>query len=502
MKNGDFDWDWDKSNKFELDGVQETLSEDKLSRRQYAEYLYYYLEKKGKVSNTVINLNAEWGAGKTYFLKRFYSSIKNVHPCVYIDAWKQDFSDDAFLTLFSSLSQQLQPYAGNLDARLIQCGQAIGRFTKGVIPEVLSSLIKTYSGLENVSDIAKAASQLMLKEHQEKMKGIQDLRNELAFWSRLAFENNNSKPIFIFIDELDRCRPNYAISLLEIVKHIFDIKNFVFIIATDTDQLQHSIKNVYGNDFSANDYLGRFFHRRFSLKAPKLKNLISSVVESSVDRDYKDISNNIYPITTELDHFIENTANILDSFNLNLRDAIRNIERLIDIMKSGLIKKKLDYIFLLVLMIIYDKDREIIDRQIGKLPITKTLAEAVKSSNYLKGSSQAIINLTLETRSQYIGVNYHFRGNQKYTASLPDRASSLYLHKYIELAYSFISEIPSLKDRIRKTGLNPLLTITSEPSGYEVVTYLQGAFLQRNDDADFYSFNNYVEFIELATSFD
>lgn len=502
MRNGDFDWDWDKCAKFELDGSQETLSEDKLSRRQYAEYLYYYLEQKGRVYNTVVNLNAEWGAGKTYFIKRFYNSIKDVHPCVYIDAWKQDFSDDAFLTLFSSLSQQLQPYAGNLDARLIQCGQAIGRFTKGVIPEVLSSLIKTYSGLENVGDIAKEASKLMLKEHQEKMKGIQDLKNELAFWSRLAFENDYSKPIFIFIDELDRCRPNYAISLLEIVKHIFDIKNFVFIIATDTDQLQHSIKNIYGNEFSANDYLGRFFHRRFSLKAPKLKNLISSVVKSSISHDYNDISNNLYPLTTELDDFIENTASILDSFNLNLRDAIRNVERLIDIMKSGLIKKKLDYILLLVLMIIYDKDRDIIDRQSGKLPITMTLAEAVKISNSLKGSSQAIINLTLETRGQKIGVNYYYRGTQRFSVTLPQETISIYLHKYIEVAYSFITEIPSLKDRIKRTGVNPLLSIGNDPSGYEIVTYLQGAFLYTNDDADFYNFNNYVEFIELATSFD
>ena len=502
MKNGDFDWDWDKCTKFELDGFHETLSDDKLSRRQYAEYLYYYLEQKGRVDNTVVNLNAEWGAGKTYFIKRFYSSIKDVHPCVYIDAWKQDFSDDAFLTLFSSLSQQLQPYAGDLDARLIQCGQAIGRFTKGVIPEVLSSLIKTYSGLENVGDIAKEASKLMLKEHQEKMKGIQDLKNELAFWSRLAFENGYSKPIFIFIDELDRCRPNYAISLLEIVKHIFDIKNFVFIIATDTDQLQHSIKNIYGNEFSANDYLGRFFHRRFSLKAPKLKNLISSVIKSNISHDYNDISNNIYPLTTELDDFVENTASILDSFNLNLRDAIRNIERLIDIMKSGLIKKKIDYILLLALMIIYDKDRDIIDRQRGKLPITQTLAEAIKSSNNLKGSSQAIINLTLETRGQKIGINHTLRGNQRFSITLPQETISLYLKKYIELAHSFISEIPSLKERIKRTGINPLLSIGNDPAGYEIVTYLQGAFLYTNDDADFYSFNNYVEFIELATSFD
>ena len=116
------------------------------------------------------------------------------------------------------------------------------------------------------------------------------MKKELALWSRLAFEREFANPIFILIDELDRCRPDYAISLLEIVKHIFDIKNFVFIIATDTDQLQHSIKNVYGNDFSANDYLGRFFHRRFTLKSPELNELINGVIGVSAGTSFEKIS--------------------------------------------------------------------------------------------------------------------------------------------------------------------------------------------------------------------
>ncbi|EHI0497914.1 NTPase, partial [Escherichia coli] len=120
MKCGDCNWNWDEETTFILDDEEEILSKDKLNRRHYAEYLYFYLKEKGQKNNTVINLNAEWGAGKSFFIKRFYNSIKDAHPCVYIDAWKQDFSDDAFLTLFSSLSQQLQTYAGKLDARLIQ----------------------------------------------------------------------------------------------------------------------------------------------------------------------------------------------------------------------------------------------------------------------------------------------------------------------------------------------------------------------------------------------
>ncbi|MEN3754914.1 P-loop NTPase fold protein [Mangrovibacter sp. SLW1] len=180
-EKGDFNWDWDSTSYFIIDGEKELLPEDRLERRKYAEYLFYYLKEKGSTDNTVINLNCEWGAGKTFFLKKLYNSIKDVHPCVYIDAWKQDFSDDAFLTLFSSLSQQLQKYSGKLDARLIHCGSSIGRFTKGVIPSIIEGLIKKHTGIDSIASIAKDASQLMLKEHKEKLNSINTLKKNSVY---------------------------------------------------------------------------------------------------------------------------------------------------------------------------------------------------------------------------------------------------------------------------------------------------------------------------------
>ena len=439
MNRGDFNWAWDEKTLFSLNDESESLSEDKLNRRRYAEYLYFYLKNRGTTSNTVINLNAEWGAGKSFFIKRFYNSIKNVHPCVYIDAWKQDFSDDAFLTLFSSLSQQLQRYSGDLDTYLIECGQAIGRFTKGVIPAVLSGLVKNYVGIESVDDIAKEASQLMLQEHLEKLKGIQTLKSELATWSRLAFEKEFSSPIFIFIDELDRCRPDYAISLLEIVKHIFDIPNFVFIIATDTDQLQHSIKNVYGNDFSANDYLGRFFHRRFTLKSPELNELITGVIDESFGTDFEKFTSKIYPLTATLEDFSKNISCVFEAFGLNIRDSLRNTERLIDILKSDLVKKKIDYIFIISFMVIYDKDREIIDSLIGRRNIEQRFTDSIKKRINLKGASQSRLKLKFDTNQQRLGVNYIYRtASSRIIISQIEPEINMPFIKYLESALFFL----------------------------------------------------------------
>jgi len=504
MKPGDFNWNWDEQTTFRLDDEEETLPIDQLARRKYAEYLYFYLEKRGKSKNTVINLNAEWGAGKSFFIKRFYNSIKDIHPCVYIDAWKQDFSDDAFLTLFSSLSQQLQEYAGKLDARLIQSGQAIGRFTKGVIPEILSGLIKTYAGVESVGDIAKEASLLMLKEHQEKLKSIKVLKTELALWSRLAFERGFSSPIFILIDELDRCRPNYAVSLLEIVKHIFDIENFVFIIATDTDQLQHSIKNIYGNDFSAHDYLSRFFHRRFTLKAPELSSLIDGVIKENLDGDFEKIKSKIYPLTTTADDFAANISSVFEAFDLNLRDSIRNTERLLDIVQSDLLKKKINYVLILALMIIYEKDRQIIESQIGRRIVTQKFSDLMMQSSKLKGAAQATLNLKLETNQKTIGIDYAYNSplsTVKITA-LPSEIK-VGLLQFLDATLSFINNMESLKERVVKDRENPQMRIRSfPPSGETIITYLQGVIIEKQPNTRFNSLHDYIELIELATSFE
>lgn len=504
MDQGKLNWNWEDESKFILDDVHDFLTEDKLNRRRYAEYLYFYLKDSGNSNNTVVNLNAEWGAGKSYFIKRFYNSIKDEHPCVYIDAWKQDFSDDAFLTLFSSLSQQLKRYSGDLDARLIECGRAIGRFTKGVIPAVLSGLMKNYTGIDSVGDIAKEASALMLKEHQEKLKSIQILKEELALWSRLAFEQGFSSPIFIFIDELDRCRPDYAISLLEIVKHIFDIPQFVFIIATDTDQLQHSIKNIYGNDFSANDYLGRFFHRRFSLKSPEMNTLINGIVQERIGDNFNKLGDKIYPLTSSSENFSANIAVVFESFELNLRDSIRNTERLIDLLHSDLIKKKLDYIFLLSLMIIYDKDRHIIETLAGRNTIDHTLANLIKDSKNLKGASKSSLTLEFETNQQALGINYLYKpANGRILISQITPKFDLLLLSYLTHALYFIKKIMTLKKDIKNTGTNSLMTFNEGPlSGESTLKYLQGVLLEKNHDLEIYSLNSYVEFIELATSFD
>jgi KAP family P-loop domain len=81
--------------------------------------------------------------------------------------------------------------------------------------------------------------------------------------TQVAKDSNH--PLLIIVDELDRCRPNFAIEMLEVIKHLFDVENVVFILAYDGHQLACSTQSLYGQNFDGKTYLQRFFNLEFNL---------------------------------------------------------------------------------------------------------------------------------------------------------------------------------------------------------------------------------------------
>lgn len=74
------------------------------------------------------------------------------------------------------------------------------------------------------------------------------------------------------VDELDRCRPEYALSLLEVIRHLFDVPGVVVLLAINRSELSHSVKSIFGGDFSADRYLRRIVDRTVQLPVPQYLN--------------------------------------------------------------------------------------------------------------------------------------------------------------------------------------------------------------------------------------
>ena len=92
----------------------------------------------------------------------------------------------------------------------------------------------------------------------KKIQLAEDIRNEV----KLIFDEaivEQAQKLVIFIDELDRCKPSYALEMLERIKHYFDDDRIIFIVSVNKEQLTHTISNYYGNGFDSTGYLNKFF---------------------------------------------------------------------------------------------------------------------------------------------------------------------------------------------------------------------------------------------------
>jgi len=108
-----------------------------------------------------------------------------------------------------------------------------------------------------------------LDDHVKRGQSIIEFKNSIgALISLLENSANATLPVFVFIDEVDRCRPTYAIKLLEEVKHIFGIDKICFVVSTNLDQLRESVRAVYGTGFNGHRYLKRFFDSQYTLPDP------------------------------------------------------------------------------------------------------------------------------------------------------------------------------------------------------------------------------------------
>ncbi len=373
--------------------------EDKLGRVRYATFLTKLLASQGfdqarepsdQKRNYVLNLNAEWGAGKTYFLKRWSEDIKEHYPVVYVDAWKKDYSDDPLMTVISSIIEQLRKQAGkDKESPEFKAPRKLIGLLKAAAPGIGRALSKRYIGIDPVEvmnadneseslgtiegedgqsiDMSFAASEAvkyLLDEHEAKSLAIESLKTSVFEWvSAVTGLKEKELPAFIFIDELDRCRPSYAVEMLETIKHIFDIDGVVFVVATDTEQLQHAVKAVYGEGFDAKIYLGRFFNSRYSLMAPNLDSFLevhSDVAKFSGDY-FREAKIDVLPFNEDAKITLKNISVILDAFKISARNAIQIADRIVATISNMPKGTKVDILMLTTLLCIKEKDHLLFD---------------------------------------------------------------------------------------------------------------------------------------------
>ena len=224
----------------------------------------------------VISLDGKWGEGKTTFVKMWQGLLHDDGiSSIYFDAFANDFLDDPFIALASAISSYMDAHVepskkekiGEFKKKAVTVGkQLLSWSAKLGVKAATLGIVKNSDIdelLEIKDEIAGGVSGVIGDFIEEKLlaysKNIELFTSFKETLSKLpGLLSEEQKPLVVIIDELDRCRPNYSVEMLEKVKHFFSTKGVVFVLVMHKKQLEESIKGVYGNDIDANTYLQKF----------------------------------------------------------------------------------------------------------------------------------------------------------------------------------------------------------------------------------------------------
>lgn len=307
--------------------ILESFQQDAIGRNVD---LLYFVKLLNSINGAYsIALDGRWGSGKTFFVLQAkmifesfnkFTQMKNeiteddratietswtllqrkaneeyfdpsLHVCVYYDAWEHDADDEPVASLIYEISKTATSgyeFEGERDYL-----------------SIAASIIDLISGRDHKS-LVEALKASNITDSIKEQQGIREKINE--YFDELLPEHGDR--LIIFVDELDRCNPRYAVKLLERIKHYFAHDKITFVFSVNMDQLQHTVKQHYGQDFNAHKYLDRFFD--FVLPVPKI-----------------DMSKFYQSIGTDLSLTINRVANAtVRHYNMEMREVAKYFDTL------------------------------------------------------------------------------------------------------------------------------------------------------------------------------
>ena len=159
--------------------------------------------------------------------------------------------------------------------------------TLGIVRFLTGGILDVDPLLENQSgNVPPYSTENRLNEYLDAKKCIKEFERVLQDLAVALSESHENRPLIVVIDELDRCRPSYAVELLEVVKHLFGVDRIVFVLAINRSELAHSVRALYGSGFDADNYLRRFFDVDFRLPEPERKTFIDSMINTINIEEY------------------------------------------------------------------------------------------------------------------------------------------------------------------------------------------------------------------------
>lgn len=291
--------------------------------------------------NLVFALDDNWGNGKTSFVQMMKAEIdidtnKN-YNVIYFDAFEHDYQSDPFISLTAqiySLIKKDQSKLKPFKEKFIKASKKVGSSLfiggmKAVISTATAGMADGSKVINSITDIAKNSAENLTGELErfieKKIKSADEEKQDIQNFKKVLRDMHSAsgiKTIFI-IDELDRARPDYALDLLEKVKHLFSVDGLIFMLVMNRNQFEKSVEQRYGQ-IDSRTYLNKFINYWITL--PKTRSyeytLHNAHNETTITEHLNEI-NKQRKLLVKGGQLINILSFLLDINDCSLRDAER-----------------------------------------------------------------------------------------------------------------------------------------------------------------------------------
>jgi hypothetical protein len=441
---------------------------DKLGRKQAIDILTRLISNEP--GPLVLSIDSAWGTGKTTFIEMWAHELTksaDPYPVIHINTWETDYTDQPFASLIVSIRK----YVADFDRKeksLVEKG--CEKFSQTAcnllrnLPSIAVSLAsggavtarQAFGGTESCGEIER---------YEAFANAIGTFKLELAEFVACVSTAHGGKPVLLMVDELDRCRPTYAIEFLEVIKHLFSVPQLIFVLAINKDELAKSMKAIYGESSDTVGYLRRFFDVDFRLPDQSVNSFCDHLLDQYHISEKLGAADEQYVSLRNLQLILRFLAN---DTHLDLR-SIDNLVRRFSIILS--ISPNIQFVSAFIVLLLF----------------VKRFRPDVYASLRSEHSSLRVL---LEAQDAS-----HFRGILSRIPSLTTLQTNMIVQGYSEYGASQGRFAQILHDMKQRRAQNKE-EVAARIKGYEIAEiHAKKAF----GDAPFY--RSCLEAIELASSF-
>ncbi len=232
------------------------FDEDLIDLREFSNRLLRFIDVEHHFvdGSLVIGLSSKYGSGKTTFFRMLKDDLEKgnsvIGPVavVSLNAWESDYFGDPLFSIVSALVGRIQE-SGQEASPIVSAAKDLGWFATAVGGQVVAK----FTGIDpvaagEVAEKKKASHEAQPPVPLDAFTVYQGRKTAMAQLKAALekFITESATRILFLVDELDRCRPDYAIAYLETIKHIFDLPGATFILAADRHHLRNSARTAFG----------------------------------------------------------------------------------------------------------------------------------------------------------------------------------------------------------------------------------------------------------------